>query len=397
MKNTKRPSAGFTKNKNHRIAIVSGGTGGHSFPAAALAQQLAKRGHAPAVITEQRGVDYFTDYFKKEKINCPVILLPLPRPSNAVIKKIMALIGLAAAIWPTYRWLRQYRPRLVVGFGGYMTVPTLLAARLLSIPMLLVEQNAILGRANRLFAPMARAIALGLPTCRGLTLHQQRRALWVGTPIRQDFFAPRRTPKNKKYITLMITGGSQGARSFASIMPLTMARLQQLLPVKTFALITIAQQAKKDQLQAVATAYHHMGIRAVVKDFFTDMPMRLATSDIFIGRAGASTLAEISAAAIPSILIPFPHATDNHQWHNASLLGARQAALMVVEKKSLTANNPAMHQLADDLADNIYRLLTNPAQAKTIGRNIGAMAKKNAGLDLMKLAIRTIEQHIIKI
>ena len=372
--------------KSYKIFLVSGGTGGHSFPALALAQMLLAHGHAPMVISEQRGVDYF----RRQQLGCPIHCLPLRSPQGGVIKKLLAVVSLAAAVVPAIMLLRRARPRVVVGFGGYMMVPMFLAARLLRIRHVFLEQNAVIGRANRLFKSSATAIATGLPQCRGLSKKEKTKARFVGTPIKMAFLQQKIIKKNNNDINIFVTGGSQGAKIFAEIVPRALAQLLQELPTNMAKKITIKQQAKPDQVAGLQAQYKKLGIKNEIKDFFHDVPQQLAAADVFIGRAGASTLAEIAAMGSAAILIPFPFATDNHQYYNAKLLADKDASRLLIEKKNKTPKDS--ETLAHDLALAMKDIIISPTVRQKMSRTIKTFAQKNAGLELMKLVIATIEK-----
>ena len=380
----------MTRKNTYKIFLVSGGTGGHSFPALSLARLLLENGHRPCVVSEQRGLDYF----QRQGLSYPVYCLPLRSPQGGLIKKTLAGIGLLLAVAPAIKLLRRERPALLVGFGGYMMVPMFLAARLLSIRHVFLEQNAVIGRANRLFKSSASAIAIGLPQCRGLSKAEDKKTTFVGTPIKKEFLRPTTHKKNNDGLRIFITGGSQGAKIFADIVPRAMAQLLQESSTDTQQMakkIIIQQQAKATQVTDVGAQYKKMGLKNTVKDFFDDVPQQLSLADIFIGRAGASTLAEIAAMGSAAILIPFPFATDNHQYYNAKLLADGGACHLLVEKKKKSIkDNDA---LIGDLAAMLARLMMLPAARQALSRNIKTFAKKNAGVELMKLVIATIEQQ----
>ncbi|MDI9313718.1 MAG: glycosyltransferase [Hydrotalea sp.] len=385
----------MTRNNSYKIFLVSGGTGGHSFPALSLATLLLATGHQPSVVSEQRGIDYFHKHFRGHKLSCPTYCLPLRSPQGGVVKKLLAGASLLWAVLPAIKLLRRERPAVVVGFGGYMMVPMFLAARLLGLRHVFLEQNAVIGRANRLFKSSASAIAIGLPQCRGLNAVERKKTSFVGTPIKDVFLKTKAVKNNNNgALRIFVTGGSQGAQVFADIVPRAMARLLQELPDNTGNMakkITIRQQAKAAQVAALAARYDAMAVKNTIKDFFDDVPQQLSRADIFIGRAGASTLAEIAAMGNAAILIPFPFATDNHQYYNAKLLAAGAACRLLVEKKNKTAEDS--ETLVRELAAALRDLMLNPAARQSLSRNIKSFAKKNAGVELMKLVIATIEHR----
>ncbi len=188
----------------------------------------------------------------------------------------------------------------------------------------------------------------------------------------------------------MVTGGSQGAKVFADIVPRAIEKLLKKLD-GTAITIHIQQQCKAEQIKDLAIAYNNLGVKHDIKDFFYDVPQKLATADIFIGRAGASTIAEVASMAKPCILIPFPFATDNHQYYNARLLADKKSCRLLSEKKNKTIADT--EQLSEALADELLDLILHPKHRQQLASNIKNFAQKNAGAELMKLAISVAKQH----
>jgi len=227
------------------------------------------------------------------------------------------LAEMAVGIVQARRLLRRLAPAGVVGFGGYPSVPTMLAAAQLGVPTLIHEQNVVLGRANRLLAPRARRIATGFAATQGLRPADRARAVHTGNPVRPAIRAIAAAgyvpPAAGEPIELLVVGGSQGARFFSEIMPAALATL----PNELRARLRVAQQARPEDKEAVTGQYRTLGIAAEIATFFDDIPARLKRAHLVICRAGASTVAELAAAGRPALLVPYPHAMDDHQTANA--------------------------------------------------------------------------------
>jgi UDP-N-acetylglucosamine--N-acetylmuramyl-(pentapeptide) pyrophosphoryl-undecaprenol N-acetylglucosamine transferase len=307
------------------ILLAAGGTGGHMFPAEALAEELVARGHRVALVTDARGKGFGDRQ--------PVV--DVHRISAAGI----AGRGLAArargALLLLKGWfqaralLRRLRPAVVVGFGGYASVPTVMAAQRAGIRTVLHEQNAVLGRANRLLARQAAKIATSFDQVAGLPGVSGDDAVVTGNPVRPAIAAVADSPYPAfdGDIHLLILGGSQGARVFSQVVPAAIA----MLPEPVRARLRLAQQCRAEDYAAVKDAYDRLGIAADLATFFADVPQRLAKAHLAITRSGASTVAELCAAGRPAILVPYPSAADDHQSANARAAEAAGAAWTMAE------------------------------------------------------------------
>jgi UDP-N-acetylglucosamine--N-acetylmuramyl-(pentapeptide) pyrophosphoryl-undecaprenol N-acetylglucosamine transferase len=301
------------------IVIAAGGTGGHFFPAEALATELVRRGHRIALMTDARSGGERSPVFQGRD----TFVLPGAGVAGRGLRRgAQALVALAAGAAEARRVLARIEPAAIVGFGGYPSVPPVLGARLLRRRPLVIlhEQNAVLGRANRLLARFADRIALGVAETRLLPARPPHSV--TGNPVRPEIAAladrPYAPPEPGAPIKLLITGGSQGARVFSDILPRALARL----PAELRARLRLTQQCRPEDLERVRAAYAGLGIAAELSPFFGDMAALLAAADFVIARAGASTVAELAIAGRPALLVPFPHAIDNHQLYNAQAIHA---------------------------------------------------------------------------
>ena len=310
------------------IVLSTGGTSGHIFPAQALAESLLARGYRLQLITDRRGNAYSGPL---EKINRHAIQ-GAGISGRGFIAKTGATGRLAAGYFQARKLLRALNPDVVVGFGGYATVPTLMAASHLGIKTAIHEQNAVLGRANRVLAPRATRVATAFKTTTFLRNADRAKAVWTGNPVRPEIVAvrdaalPSLGPDTP--IELLIIGGSQGASIFSRVVPAAVAALPDDLRSR----VRITQQCRKEDLAQVRETYAKAHIEADLSPFFEDIPERLAAAHMLICRAGASTMAELTTAGRPAILVPYPHAIDDHQTANAARLSDAGGAWMMPDK-----------------------------------------------------------------
>lgn len=313
------------------VLIAAGGTGGHLFPAEALARELSARGVAVELITDPRGKRYGAE-FPAQAIH----QIPSGTPSGgSVFARVKAIISLVAGTLASVWLIARKRPAAVVGFGGYPSVPSVFAASLLRVPTILHEQNAVMGRANRFLAARVDAVAHGFPTLNGLGAGIKAKTYHTGNPVRPNVIAasamPYRAPGD--IFTLVVAGGSQGARVMADVVPAAIA----LLSAGERKGLKLVQQARGEDQARVSETYGQLGVEAVVEPFFSDLPARIADASLVIARAGASTVSELAVIGRPSILVPFPHALDQDQAANAGELAATRAA-QVVRESDFTAS-----------------------------------------------------------
>jgi UDP-N-acetylglucosamine--N-acetylmuramyl-(pentapeptide) pyrophosphoryl-undecaprenol N-acetylglucosamine transferase len=292
-------------------ALAAGGTGGHLFPAEAVAGLLVASGGTVHLLTDRRA-----DSFAAAVPGVTIDLVRAGQLGGGPLHAAYGLAELALGMMQARRLLRRLAPAAVVGFGGYPSVPTMLAAAQLGLPTLIHEQNAVFGRANRLLAPRAHRIATGFAATVGLRANDDARAVHTGNPVRpaiQGVGAMAYAPPADT-IDLLITGGSQGAHIFSEVVPPALGTMPATLRQR----LRVAQQARPEDKDAVAAQYRALEITADVESFFTDMSERLKRAHLVICRAGASTIAELAAAGRPAILVPYPHAMDDHQTANAA-------------------------------------------------------------------------------
>jgi UDP-N-acetylglucosamine--N-acetylmuramyl-(pentapeptide) pyrophosphoryl-undecaprenol N-acetylglucosamine transferase len=329
--------------------LAAGGTGGHLTPAFALAYELERRGHHVALITDRRGAEIPG---KPEFL--PAHVLPAGRFGKNPLKWPKGLGAVLEGRRMALRLFESFEPGAVVGFGGYPALPALLAARKAGIPSVIHEQNAVLGRVNRLLAARVDAIATAYPDVDRLKAKLFDKVHLVGNPVIPQVLALREEPfppfTEDGLLRVLVTGGSQGARVLSDVVPDGMAMLQPALRSR----LQVTQQCRAEDLDAVRRRYASHGIPAELGTFFEDMAARLADAHLFIGRAGASTIAELTAVGRPAILVPLPIATDDHQAANAREMvkagGARSIRQQRFTAKELAKQIQAMAQHPETLA-----------------------------------------------
>lgn len=343
------------------IALATGGTGGHVFPAEALARELETRGYRLTLITDRRG-DAFggtLDRIDRHTISAAAV------SGRGFAGKVSAVMSLALGYIQASTLLRRLRPMAVVGFGGYPSVPTMLAAsRIRRIKTAIHEQNAVLGRANRLLAPRMDRIATSFAETSSLRQSDRGKAVWTGNPVRPPIMQVADTPYSPPAagapFHLLIVGGSQGARVFGDVVPAAIA----LLRPDQRGRLRIVQQAREPQVQDVTQHYARLGVDAEVRSFFSDMPEQLSNAHLVISRAGASTIAELTTTGRPSVLVPYRYAIDDHQTENAARICDSAGAWMMPEADM---SPEALAQRLGDLMDQPHTLATAAAAARRIG------------------------------
>ena len=341
------------------IVLIAGGTGGHLFPAMALAQELKRRGHIVDLMTDHRVHSYGADFPARQVHVVPAATPSIRNPLRFAGAGFTILRGTAAAASK----LRAIKPDCVVGFGGYPTFPPFLAASLLGIPGVLHEQNAVMGRANRALARFADILALSFSQTRfadGFTVEK----IVTGNPVRDRVRAVAGTPypelTDTGTIRLVVFGGSQGAKALSDIVPEAIA----LLPEAIRSRLLLVQQCRAEDLERVTEIYRRAKVNVELATFFGDLPERIAASHLVIGRSGASTVAELGVLGRPAILVPLPGALDADQKNNAVFAEAAGAG-WVAEQATLSPQS---------LGTRLQSLLGDPAalsRAAAAARTMG--------------------------
>ncbi|MBB4305461.1 UDP-N-acetylglucosamine--N-acetylmuramyl-(pentapeptide) pyrophosphoryl-undecaprenol N-acetylglucosamine transferase [Rhodobium orientis] len=342
------------------VLIAAGGTGGHLFPAEALAEALTARGCAVDLATDERA-DRYGSAFPARATH---IVSSATLTGKSPVALVRTAFALAKGVWQSLGVIGRVKPDVVVGFGGYPTFPPLIAAFLRGVPIVLHEQNAVTGRANRMLGRLAKAVATSFPGLKhgdafaGKSVH-------TGNPVRPTVIAaaevPYDEPSEDRPFRLVVFGGSQGARYFSESLP----EAVRCLPEALRARLDIVQQCRPEDMDAVTAAYDALGLTHDCAPFFTDMPARIASAHLVIARSGASTVTELAVIGRPSILVPFPYALDHDQAANAEALAAEGGAI-VIRQCDLPAERLA-EEIAARAADGA-KLAATAQAAKAVGR-----------------------------
>jgi UDP-N-acetylglucosamine--N-acetylmuramyl-(pentapeptide) pyrophosphoryl-undecaprenol N-acetylglucosamine transferase len=354
--------------------LAAGGTGGHMIPAHALAEELMRRGHRVALITDERGAR-IPGLFEGVQVH----VLPAGRLSGGPAGWLKGIRAIFAGRTMASRLYETFRPAAVIGFGGYPALPALLAANRDKIPTLIHEQNAVLGRVNRLMAGKVDAIATAYENVQRLSKRDAAKATLVGNPVRDEVLALRSEPypalSEDGIFRVLVTGGSQGATILSSIVPGGLG----MLPEHFRRRLQVTQQCREEDIDEVRFRYAGLGIPADLATYIADMPEKLAWAHLVIARAGASTIAELTAAGRPAILVPLPSATDDHQSFNAREMAKAGGARMIPQKDFT----------AVELAKQMQKLgLDGEALANAAAR-ARAVGRPEAARDLADLVERT--------
>ncbi|AUH34040.1 undecaprenyldiphospho-muramoylpentapeptide beta-N-acetylglucosaminyltransferase [Paracoccus tegillarcae] len=352
-----------------RLALIAaGGTGGHMFPAQALAEVLLAEGWRVRLSTDDRGARYATGF--PEAVERSVVS-SATTARGGLAGKLAAPFRIAAGVLAARKSFRTDRPDIVVGFGGYPTIPAMAAALTSRVPRMIHEQNGVMGRVNTAFARRVDAVACGTwPT----ELPDGVDGVHTGNPVRatvRDRAAAPYVPPGAGPIHITIIGGSQGARVLSDIVPAAIADL----PADLRPRLRIAHQARKEDHDRVVAAYSQAGVTAEVRHFFDDVPERFARSQLIVARSGASTIADLTVIGRPSILIPLPTATGDHQTANARPLADADAALML----------PESVLDGESLTRDMLSIISDPARASRMAAAALSLGRPDAARRLYDL------------
>ncbi len=349
------------------ILITAGGTGGHMFPAVALADSLIAKQYRVHFVTDTRGARYIKSY--------PHTAINTSGLSSAnIFKRLVGLARLIPGCLHALLLILKLGPSKIASFGGHPTLPTLLAARLLRRPFIIHEQNAVLGKVNRLFAPKAAKLAISFnPTKRTA----RNDSVHTGMLVRQDIQAlrlqPYCPPTKDGVLNILVLGGSEGAATFSDVLPKALA----LLPQQLRSRIGISQQCRLEFLSSTVQAYQDLGVPAEINTFFDDVANRLSQAHLVICRAGASTITELMVTGRPAILVPYPYATDDHQTMNAKIVAENGGGWLVAQANFTP----------ETLAPQLHNLLNNPQTLLEASEHMRKLAPHDAQAKLTKLLL----------
>ena len=352
-----------------RLALIAaGGTGGHMFPAQALAERMLAEGWRVKLSTDTRGARYAGNF--PPEVERQVVSSATTARGGAA-GKLAAPFRILSGVMAARRAFRADRPDVVVGFGGYPTIPAMSAALTMGVPRMIHEQNGIMGRVNRIFAGRVDRVACGTwPT----DLPEGVAGIHVGNPVRATVLAHAGAPyaaPGEGALEVLVIGGSQGARILSDVVPAALAALEPELRAR----LRVSHQARDEDGPRVARAYAEAGIAAEVQPFFADVPERIAAAQLVVSRSGASSLADVTVIGRPAILIPFAAAAGDHQTANAQSLAEAGAALV----------HPESVLDAESLTRDIRAILTDPAQAQAMADAALSLARPDAARRLYDL------------
>jgi UDP-N-acetylglucosamine--N-acetylmuramyl-(pentapeptide) pyrophosphoryl-undecaprenol N-acetylglucosamine transferase len=364
----------------HLIALAAGGTGGHLFPAQALAEVLRVRGHDIHLVTDERVHDYGKAFPASVTHVVPSASLsfskPLKFPSN--LWKLMVGVMKAGALFT------RIQPSAVVGFGGYPSLPPLWAATSKRIPAILHEQNAVLGRANKVLAARVNAIATSFEQVFKVPPQAIEKITFTGNPVRQTVLqfasAPYPMLDERSPIRIVVFGGSQGARFFSDVMPEALTLMPETLRKR----LALVQQCRQEDMERVRTAYAALGLQSTLSHFFANMPEEIAKAHLVICRSGASSVAELGVIGRPGVLVPLPHAIDNDQQKNAESFQAAGAGFI----------KPQNELTPQALAKFLQQLLAQPQALKEAAKSAARHGKPDAAQKLADLVERHMRRAI---
>ncbi|MGE4061880.1 MAG: undecaprenyldiphospho-muramoylpentapeptide beta-N-acetylglucosaminyltransferase [Rhodospirillaceae bacterium] len=357
------------------IALAAGGTGGHVFPAEALAQELNSRGHRLVLITDKRGAAYGGTLGSIETHRITAGSLA----GQGVFGRVKGLVNMGLGVLQAKKLLDHLKPEVVVGFGGYAAAPTMLAALQLGLPTVIHEQNAVLGLANRLLAPKVDRVCTSFELAKKIP--KDAEIVRTGMPVRSAIIATSYTPYHEPGaegpIRLLVLGGSQGARVFSDVIPAAI----KLLPLELRRRMEISQQSRPEDLDRAHQAYVGSEAHVQLRHFFDNVPELLAKAHLLISRSGASTVAEVSAAGRPALLVPYPFAADDHQTANARTLEAAGGGWLMPQTKFT----------AESLAEQLVRLLTQPEVLLKASKAASAFAIPDAANRLANVVTAVLQ------
>jgi UDP-N-acetylglucosamine--N-acetylmuramyl-(pentapeptide) pyrophosphoryl-undecaprenol N-acetylglucosamine transferase len=342
------------------IVLAAGGTGGHLFPALALAEEFDNAAIDVHLITDLRCKKYLP---ANQQIKSHIFDFHLKMTGLA--NKVISLWRLSNVCIKTLLLVGKLKPDIIIGFGGYTSFPSLLAAKVLRIPFILQEQNCFLGKSNRLFAKSARIIALSYKETNNVNIYDNRKVVVTGDLVRSSIRSlPIKNTFDNEEFRLFIFGGSQGAKVFSQIIPEAITELLKLNPVLK---IHITQQVSQDGQKELSTIYDQLGIKYLLSPFFHNIAEIYSETDLVISRSGASTVAELVNVGVPAIFIPFPYAMEDHQYFNAMAIETSKAG-WCFRQEDVTPHI---------LAQKIYELVTNRTMLKEASKNL--LNRKNNG------------------
>lgn len=367
-----------TPTSQKTVVLAAGGTGGHLFPAQALAEELLSRGIRVVLVTDRRFARY-TDAFQGVDIR----MIRSSTLSGSILHRLWNVVNIGVGILQARRMLKRLKPVAVVGFGGYPSFPTMVAAISLRLYSLIHEQNSVLGRANRMLAEWVSKIATSFAQTSHVPQDAQERVVFTGNPVRTGIRVlhdkPYPQPNEGGMLHLLVMGGSQGATVLSRVVPTAL----EMLSNEQRARIRLEQQCREADIADVRAAYGRLGFPAELQTFFTDVPERLARAHLVVSRSGASTVSELLVAGRPAILVPYPRAMDDHQTYNANTVEDAGGGWLMPEEGFT----------AETLSAKLEHFLNLPSALTEAAQKARAAAHPEAATQLAALVLREKTVH----
>jgi UDP-N-acetylglucosamine--N-acetylmuramyl-(pentapeptide) pyrophosphoryl-undecaprenol N-acetylglucosamine transferase len=358
-----------------KLFVTGGGTGGHLMPALAIAEILIANNYSPVVYTDNRCKNYIP-----EKLDFSVQIVDLIR-ANSFKNLYLFFKTLINSFYVYISAIKNEKPCALISCGGYSSIPLLISAIIMRVPIMIHEQNSIVGRTNYWFSYFSKKLFLSFIHTVNLPLIDGKDIIWTGIPVlkKHKVKLESKTKKSKKYdFYILVTGGSQGASIFDELVPNAIKIVKEKYKNLNF---FVAQQSRASDIEYIKNLYKDISIDAEVKNFFQDIESHYKNADILIGRSGASTINEIIEYHLPSILIPFPHAKDNHQAYNAKNLAEFKSAILLHQKDA----SP------ESLSKDISKLIDNPSELKELSYNLSRLK-----IDSSEIILEEIKKVIDK-
>jgi len=362
------------RRRTSHIVLAAGGTGGHMFPALALMEELLERGHRVSLITDKRGLMY-RNIFKGIKI---YQVGSASFKGKGIFGKILSILRIISGVFAARSILKALDVSAVIGFGGYPSFPTIRAALSIGIPTVLHEQNAVLGRVNRFMAKSVDAVALTFDNTKNVNWNRNKYTTVTGNPVRKEIVEIRNlyypALDDECIFRILVIGGSQGAKIFSEVLP----RAVSTLPRASQRRLQITQQCREEDIEVVRALYADMNIAVNLTTFLDDLPTCLRWTHLVIGRAGASTITELTAAGRPGIFVPYPYATDDHQTTNTKEIITNGGGWVYQNE----------HFNAKVLAKSLQRMIRHPNEVLAAAKAARKIGKPYAAKDLADIVER---------
>ena len=370
--------------KKNAILIAAGGTGGHIYPSLSIINQI--QNHLFLIITDERGKDYFYNFFINKDIHFKIFTHKVSSPSNKlIINKLKSFFQIFISIFRSILVIVKYKPDASVGFGGYPSVAPIIAAKILNVPSIIHEQNAVTGRANKLLSKITNILALSFINTNNY--ENINKSIYTGNPVRKEFYEIGKNkflpPAKKEIFYILIFGGSLGSTFFSEYLTSLICSLPQEIKKK----IKIIQQVRKENLETVRNRYKINKIDSEISSFFEDISEKFKNSHLIITRSGGSSVAEILASNRPVIFIPLPNSLDNHQYENAKYIKINRGGWIINQ----TSENK------DDLDNLIRHLIQNPENLVKASNQIKKLSSRLDKLRNNKTPAEFLSEHILKI